>query len=127
MFDTFDRLWRALAEDGTITQAEYRATNFPQCYRTVDQFAAPFRDPESAVSRAGLRLAEFRDLTDRARDSVLAQAQARGARLNRIPPPFRRWARELSAVEGSARYEEWMTGKRCYYLARLEKPLGEKA
>lgn len=56
MFDTFHRLWRGLADDGIITQAEYTATNFPQVYRTSEQFTAPLRDPSSPVHRAGLRL-----------------------------------------------------------------------
>ena len=59
MFDTFSRLWRALADDGTITNAEYIATNFPQHYRTVEEFAAPFRDAQSPVHGAGLRLEEI--------------------------------------------------------------------
>ena len=56
MFDTFDRLWKGLAEDGMITHAEYLATNFPQVYRTAEQFTAPLRDTASPVHRAGLRL-----------------------------------------------------------------------
>jgi SAM-dependent methyltransferase len=56
MFDTFDRLWRGLAEEGRITQAEYLATNFPQVYRNAEQFTAPLRDASSQVYRAGLRL-----------------------------------------------------------------------
>ena len=56
MFDTFDRLWRELAAEGVITAAEYARTNFPQVYRTADQFAAPLRDTTNQVYRAGLRL-----------------------------------------------------------------------
>jgi hypothetical protein len=56
MFDSFARLWRGLAEEGVITQREFAATNFPQCYRTLEQFVAPFEDPGSSVRRAGLRL-----------------------------------------------------------------------
>ena len=56
MFDTFNELWRDLAECGAITPEEYRDTNFAQCYRTVDQFCAPLTDRENAVYRAGLRL-----------------------------------------------------------------------
>ena len=56
MFDTFDRLWRGMATDGRITEAEYVATNFPQVYRTADQFTDPLRDAASPVYRAGLRL-----------------------------------------------------------------------
>lgn len=108
---------RILRPGGALSIAEFRKAKPRGAARRLDKLA----------KGAGLRLADFRDLTERARDSVLAQSEARGARLNRIPPPFRGWARELSAVEGSTRYEEWMTGKRCYYLARMEKPLGEKA
>jgi len=56
MFDTFNDIWRELADEGTITQAEYKATNFPQVYRTVEQFTRPLTDPESPVHKAGLRL-----------------------------------------------------------------------
>jgi len=108
---------RILRPGGALSIAEFRKAKPRGAARRLDELAIG----------AGLRLADFRDLTERARDSVLAQAPARAARLNRIPPPFRNWARELSAVEGSSRYDEWMSGKRCYYLARLEKPLGEKA
>lgn len=108
---------RILRPGGALSIAEFRKAKPRGAARRLDGLA----------KGAGLRLADFRDLTDRARRSVLAQAEARAARLNRIPPPFRNWARELSAVEGSARYEDWISGNRCYYLARLEKPLGEKA
>ena len=56
MFDTFNRLWRELANEGAITAAEYANTNFPQVYRTAAQFTAPLRDPANPVYRAGLRL-----------------------------------------------------------------------
>ncbi len=56
MFDTFNEIWRGMADEGTITQTEYAATNFPQVYRTVDQFTRPINDPESTVYKAGLRL-----------------------------------------------------------------------
>ena len=65
MFDTFARLWRGLADAGVITEAEFRATNFPQAYRTVEEFAAPFEDPSSRVRKAGLRLEEIATLHTR--------------------------------------------------------------
>lgn len=55
MFDTFDRIWREMAAEGIITEAEVLATNFPQVYRTVEEFRAPLDDPESPVHKAGLR------------------------------------------------------------------------
>jgi SAM dependent carboxyl methyltransferase len=56
MFDMFNRLWRELADEGAITEAEYANTNFPQVYRTVEEFVAPLKDETSAAYRAGLRL-----------------------------------------------------------------------
>ena len=56
MFDTFNSLWRSFVDNGTITEAEYVDMTLPQHYKTVDEFRAPFDDPQSAVSQAGLRL-----------------------------------------------------------------------
>lgn len=56
MFDMFARIWRGLADEGIISRAEFAATNFPQCYRTLEQFTAPFADGASPVRRAGLIL-----------------------------------------------------------------------
>ena len=55
MFDTYNEIWREMVDDGTITAEEYRNTNFPQVYRTVEQFRAPLDDPDSPVHKAGLR------------------------------------------------------------------------
>lgn len=59
MFDTFDLHWRALAEEGVISQDEYRAATFAQAYRTPEEFTAPLTDPASTVYRAGLRLVSY--------------------------------------------------------------------
>lgn len=56
MFDFMNALWADMAAEGAITAEEYRATNFPQVYRTVDQFTAPLTDRGSPVYQAGLRL-----------------------------------------------------------------------
>ena len=56
MFDTFDRLWRAKVDDGTISEEEYRATAFPQFYKNVEEYCAPLTDSASPVYQAGLRL-----------------------------------------------------------------------
>ena len=56
MFDTFNVLWRAMVDDGSITQAEYDATAFPQFYKTLQEYCAPLTDAASPVHRAGLRL-----------------------------------------------------------------------
>jgi hypothetical protein len=56
MFDSFARHWRDLLRAGRISETEYVDATFQQFYRTLDEFAAPFRDLDSPVSRAGLRL-----------------------------------------------------------------------
>lgn len=55
MFDTFNEILDELANDGTITRQEYLNTNFPQCYRTAEQFTAPLNDTSNPVYKAGLR------------------------------------------------------------------------
>ncbi|MGT2467017.1 hypothetical protein ACVOMV_21995 [Mesorhizobium atlanticum] len=57
MFDSFARHWRDLVRAGRISETEYVNATFQQFYKTPDEFAAPFRDPASPVSQAGLRLA----------------------------------------------------------------------
>ena len=56
MFNTFHKHWKALYDNGTITAEEYRRATFSQHYRTMDEFLAPFDDPASAVSKAGLQV-----------------------------------------------------------------------
>ena len=56
MFDHFHKFWRALHDDGSITKDEYERATFVQYYRTIEEFCAPFTDPNSRVSRAGLVL-----------------------------------------------------------------------
>ena len=56
LLDTLAKHWRELASANIITEDEYRAGTIQQFYRTIDEFVAPFKDPDSPVSRAGLRL-----------------------------------------------------------------------
>ncbi|MCE2517440.1 MAG: SAM-dependent methyltransferase [Alphaproteobacteria bacterium] len=56
MFNTFDKHWRGLRDKGRISAEEYTRATFTQHYRTMDEFLAPFNDPQSAVSQAGLVL-----------------------------------------------------------------------
>ena len=56
MFDNFTAHWRALKDQGRITDEEFHRATFAQHYRTVGEFTAPFSDPQSAVSQAGLKL-----------------------------------------------------------------------
>ena len=56
MFDTFAEIWGQMCNEGTISEGEFVNTSFPQYYRTVEEFCAPFKDNDSPVYQAGLRL-----------------------------------------------------------------------
>jgi len=56
MFDTLAMLWRRLRDEGTIAAAEFRDTNFPQFYKTLEQFRAPLDDSGGPLRNAGLVL-----------------------------------------------------------------------
>jgi len=56
MFDSFAHHWRDLYSAGRISKTEFVNATFQQFYKTPVEFAAPFRDPSSTVSRAGLKL-----------------------------------------------------------------------
>ncbi len=56
VFDTLNTLWRRLADEGVISAGEYRRTNFPQVFRTIEQFTSGLLDENSEVWAAGLRL-----------------------------------------------------------------------
>lgn len=55
MYDTMDRCWRDMAEEGRITMDEYRRTTFCNHYRTEREMLAPFAEG-TRVHAAGLRL-----------------------------------------------------------------------
>ena len=58
MHHQFADLWREMVDDGTITDAEYLNTNFPNHYRTLKESEAAFVDDGSPFScfPLGLRL-----------------------------------------------------------------------
>ena len=56
MFDNFTCHWRALRDEGQITDQEFIRATFAQHYRTVEEFTAPFDNPNSTVRQAGLNL-----------------------------------------------------------------------
>jgi len=55
MYTTKQRLWKGMADDGVITQAEFENTVINNYYRTEEEFAAPF-GPEGTATKHGLKL-----------------------------------------------------------------------
>jgi ubiquinone/menaquinone biosynthesis C-methylase UbiE len=103
---------RILKPGGTLTIAEFRLSAISVARRRLAAMGAA----------AGLDLVRMKDETAKARRSILENAGRRLARTARIPWPFRGWARELAAVPGTARYEQWERGHRCYYIAQFKRP-----
>ena len=56
MFNTFASIWKGMRDEDIISREEFINTSFPQYYRTVEEFCAPFKDNDSPVYQAGLRL-----------------------------------------------------------------------
>lgn len=93
MFDTFNALWAALRDAGAISAAEYAGTNFPQSYRTVAEFTAPFRDPAGPVRRAGLALEHVETRVVRCPFAEAFAAHGDAARFAReYIPTLRSWS-----------------------------------
>lgn len=62
MFNNFEKHWRNLHEQGRISEEEYIRATFAQHYRTMEEFLAPFEDPNSKVRQAGLTLRSSKSL-----------------------------------------------------------------
>jgi len=98
MFDSFARHWRDLHAAGRIGEAECTNATFQQFYKTPEEFAAPFRDPASPVSKAGLRLEHLSTMTTpcpyaaRFREHGDAVAFAKG-----YVPTLRSWSETVFA------------------------------
>jgi len=56
MFNNFSKNWRLMQKQGIISEQEFINATFTQHYRTIDEFKQPFEDPNSSVSKSGLRL-----------------------------------------------------------------------
>jgi len=60
MFSVFDDIWKSMLNDGKITKDEYETTTMCNYYRTEEEVSRPFQDPNSSVTKAGLRLVSLR-------------------------------------------------------------------
>ncbi len=106
MFNNFDRHWKNLRDQGVITDDEYVRATFTQHYRTMDEFLAPFNDPESAVSKAGLKLVSSHSVMTRcpykaAFDAADGAMSAKDFAASLIPT-MRSWSETVfkTALEG---------------------------
>ena len=56
MFESFRRHWRALLDNGVISEREFISATFPQHYRTVEEFVRPFIGKDCLANKIGLKL-----------------------------------------------------------------------
>jgi len=96
MHATFTKHWQDLRAAGAITDDEVRRATFPQYYRSVAEFRAPFDDPESAVSRAGLRLEDcFTRVTRCPYEAAFAAGQPPAEFACAYVPTLRSWSESM--------------------------------
>ena len=109
MFDHFHKFWLKLSNEGIITADEYEAASFAQYYRSIDEFCAPFKDPESSVSKAGLKLKSCRSkLTKCPYEAAFMEAGGVGGSMssmeyaNSFIPTLRSWSETVfrNALKG---------------------------
>ena len=112
MFDTFSYLWMQMRDEGIISDDEFINTAFPQYYRTIEEFCAPFKDKHSTVYQAGLRLVSaqtgvvgcpYRRAYDESEGKMSAQAFAES-----YVPTLRSWSEAvfLSGLDDARPVEE---------------------
>ena len=112
MFDTFAEIWGQMCNEGTISEGEFINASFPQYYRTVEEFCAPFKDSDSPVYQAGLRLVSaktgvvgcpYRKAFDEAGSAMSAREFAKS-----YVPTLRSWSEAvfLSGLDDSRPMEE---------------------
>ena len=109
MFDAFARHWRELLAAGRINESEYVNATFQQFYKTREEFASPFRDPGSPVSRAGLRLEHISTMTTPCPYAADFKAHGDAAAFARAyVPTLRSWSETVfaGALDASRSAEE---------------------
>jgi len=58
--DELHRIWRGLADEGVISEEQYRNGTILNFYKSPEEFMAPLKDASSAPYRNGLRLVDER-------------------------------------------------------------------
>ena len=106
MFNNFDHHWKTLCDQGVITEEEYVRATFTQHYRTMDEYLTPFKDPESPVSKAGLRLVSSHSVMTRCPYRAAYEASEGGMSskefATNLIPTLRSWSETVfkTALEG---------------------------
>lgn len=98
---------RVLRPGGHLLVAQFMSHGAEEAQARLDE----------AWRHQGLALARFVDLTAEARRSVAAGEPARRAQVRYLPPKLRARQAEYLTLKGSKRYDDWMSGRECYFAA----------
>jgi indole-3-acetate O-methyltransferase len=102
MHACFRDIWAALVADGAISPAEFRATNFPNQYRTLAECLAPFGGPAGPAAAAAARIVGAGDGGVRAAARFEGLAVI-GAGYGEVRCPYhRRWLAERPPPDAPA-------------------------
>ena len=58
--DQLHEIWRGMADEGSISEEQYRNGTVNNFYKSPEEFMAPLKDPDSPAYRHGLRLVDQR-------------------------------------------------------------------
>lgn len=98
---------RVLRPGGRLLVAQFMSHDAEEARARLDE----------AWRHQGLALVRFVDLTAEARRSVVAGEPRRRAQVRHLPPALRARQAESLTLKGSKRYDDWMSGRECYYAA----------
>lgn len=98
---------RVLRPGGRLLVAQFMSHDAEEAQARLDE----------AWRHQGLALVRFVDLTAEARRSVVAGEPKRRAQVRCLPPALRARQAEFLTLKGSKRYDDWMSGRECYYAA----------
>eukprot|EP00213_Chloropicon_mariensis_P003828 CAMPEP_0197475098 /NCGR_PEP_ID=MMETSP1309-20131121/6539_1 /TAXON_ID=464262 /ORGANISM="Genus nov. species nov., Strain RCC998" /LENGTH=382 /DNA_ID=CAMNT_0043014993 /DNA_START=222 /DNA_END=1370 /DNA_ORIENTATION=- len=65
MYDTFNKHWSAMRDEGKITQEEYEGGTILNYYRNDEEMKKPFEEGSGAAYKAGLRLVSSKSMITR--------------------------------------------------------------
>ena len=102
---------RMLTADGLLIIIDFRKAPVDRLQHWINEQA----------EASGMTIVEFLDLTQNAIASARSDTPRRNRLLQRIPPPFKKLANEMTAGEGSELLKQYMDGEKTYFLCVLKQ------
>ncbi len=113
MPEFFREASRVLRPGGLLSfSVGYTAASFPRQVRAVNEHSAA----------AGLDVLEIKNITEHVFAAIDADVPRRQALIDKTPSMFRGYAREWGDMPGTARYQQYVNGRRLDYVVICRKP-----